>query len=429
MPRETTDVLSTVKASLAASTLTLLEAVVKKASEIPMPLYLVGGCVRDILLGTPVKDLDIVVEGNAALLAFEVSKELSGDVPVYSQFGTAILKVEGQRLDLATARQESYVRPGALPRVTPSTIQEDLGRRDFSINAMAIALSGRRPGRVLDPCRGREDLGHGLLRVLHARSFRDDPTRILRAVRYEQRLNFRVEEETNRLLLEAVQGGALDTVSASRIRRELELMFEEERPHRPLIRCGELGVLRAIHPPLGDGSGVKTLVGQDADDPPLAYLAALSYPMMDPEGEAFVARLRMPSRWAKVVRNTIAVRLKSGGDPESRPHIGERDLSPSQLCNFLDQVTPTSVQVRRVVVGVGKCKRCAGAISHPVTLCKAIPQWQGSYISGSRSRPRGRRGSAKAEGMGGSKDGSRPGKGRYGWWRSTSLRWIVRREG
>ena len=345
MPRETTNVLSTVKASLPASTFTLLEAVAQKASQNGMHLYLVGGCVRDILLGAPVKDLDIVVEGNAALLAFEVSKELSGDVPAYSQFGTATVKLEGQRLDLATARQESYVRPGALPRVTPSTIQEDLGRRDFSINAMAIALSGRRPGRVLDTNRGKEDLGLGLVRVLHPRSFRDDPTRILRAIRYEQRLNFRVEEETHTLLLEAVHGGALDTVSGSRIRRELELMFEEERPHLPLYRCGELGVLRAIHPPLGDGSAVKTLAGQGGEDLPLAYLAALSYPMVAQEGETFVARLRMPIRWAKVVRDTISVRLKSGGDPGSRPHIGEPGLSPSQLCNFLDQVSPTSVQV------------------------------------------------------------------------------------
>ena len=359
----------------------LLKAIAEKAAAIDMALYLVGGSVRDMLLGMPVKDLDIVVEGNAATLAFEVSKELSGDVPAYSQFGTAMVKLEGQRFDLATARQETYLRPGALPRVTPSTIQEDLGRRDFSVNAMAIALSGfPQPGRLLDPYGGKDDLRLGLIRILHPMSFVDDATRILRAVRYEQRLsqaqglNFRLEEKTERLLLKAAEGGMLNTVSGDRIRHELELMFDEEHPHPPLSRCGELGILRAIHLPLGDGSGVGVLADHTAANAPLTCLAALSYPLMAHEGEAFIHRLRMPSRWAKVVRDTIAVRLKSlsssevkdGSDPStgsgqapstslraeapaSRSHIGEPSLPSSHLCSFLDQLSLTSVQVNALL--------------------------------------------------------------------------------
>ena len=365
MPRKTSDLLSVLESSLRPSTFALLKAIAKKASEIDMPLYLVGGSVRDLLLGTPVKDLDVVVEGNAPTLALEVSKELSGDAPSYSQFGTAMLKLEEQRFDLVTARQETYARPGALPRVTPSTIEEDLGRRDFSINATAIALSGPQHGRLLDLYGGKEDLRHGLVRVLHPKSFVDDPTRILRAVRYEQRLSFRLEEQTQNLLLEAVEAGMLDTVSRDRIRRELEAMFREPQPYLPLCRCGSLGILMSIHPPLGEGPGVKALAGHEAGNDPLAYLAALSYPLTTQEGEAFIHRLHMPSRWARVVRDTIAVGLKSGGDPTGRPYIGESGLSPGQLCSFLDQLSPTSVQVNALLSASPRVKEALGLyISH-----------------------------------------------------------------
>ena len=353
--------LSILEGSLPTSTFTLLMAIADKASAIDMPLFLVGGSVRDMILhgeslcsdhdsavqskDALVKDLDMVVEGNAALLAFEVAKELSGEVLTYSQFGTATVKVEGQRFDLATARQETYRRPGALPDVTPSSIHADLGRRDFSINAMAIALSGPQMGHIFDRHKGTQDLKLGLIRILHPRSFVDDATRILRAIRYEQRLHFDLEEGTHKLLLEAVEGGMLNTVSGDRIRRELELMLQEKHPHLLLSRCGDLGILRAIYPPLGDGSCVKALEGPSGQDDPLAYLAALSFPLTSQEGEAFIHRLRMPSRWAKIVRDTVAVQMKSGADPTNRPYIGEPGLSPGQLCSFLDQLSPTSIQV------------------------------------------------------------------------------------
>ena len=349
MLQSTNNVLPSVESSLPPATFELLKAIAEKASEIDMSVYLVGGSVRDLLLGTPVKDLDIVVEGNAATLAFEASKELGGNVSDYAQFGTATVTITGQRFDLATARQETYSSAGALPKVTPSTIQEDLVRRDFSINAMAIAISGTHSGQLLDAHAGVDDLRHGLIRVLHPGSFSDDATRILRAIRYQQRLDFRLEEETHRLLMQAVNRGMLDTVSGDRIRHELELMFEEEHPSLPLSRCGELGVLGAIHPPLGNGAGVNDAARDDAGNSPLKYLAALSYPFTAQEGECFIHRLRMPSRWAKVVRDTIAVRLKSGGDPSGHPHIGAPSLSSGEICVFLDQLSTTSVQINAVL--------------------------------------------------------------------------------
>jgi tRNA nucleotidyltransferase (CCA-adding enzyme) len=152
--------------------------------------------VRDLLLGHSPKDLDLVVEGDAAMLASEVARKLSGQALTVSQFGTASVIVEGNRLDIATARKETYARPGALPRVVASTLWEDLGRRDFTVNAMAVALSASSFGMLVDMHGGQADLRARLVRILHLRSFVDDATRILRAIRYEQRLGFRLEDET-----------------------------------------------------------------------------------------------------------------------------------------------------------------------------------------------------------------------------------------
>ena len=164
-------------------------------------------------------------------------------------------------------------------------------------------------------------------------------------------MNFILENDTHKLMDEAVEGGMLATVTGGRIRRELEIIFSEENPHLPLLRCGTLGILRAIHPPLGDGSGVRKLAGLAPGDGPLAYLGALSYPLTSEEGDAFIHRLRMPFRWAKVVRDTISVRQIRRGNGVVRPGIGEPGLSPGRLCSLLDQFTPTSIKVNALLSG------------------------------------------------------------------------------
>ncbi|HET9196919.1 MAG TPA: hypothetical protein VFN92_01525 [Solirubrobacterales bacterium] len=202
-----------------------LEAVRGAARE---PVYLVGGAVRDLLLGRPRADVDLVVEGDAAALA----ARLGGAAVEHQRFGTVKVEVEGHEVDVATARTESYPRPGALPEVAAAeTIEADLSRRDFSINAMAIPLAGE--ARVIDPHGGRQDLERGLLRVLHPRSFEDDPTRAIRAARYGARFGFGLEPETYELL----QRTDLATVSADRRRAELERLAAE-----PTGRVG-LGLL------------------------------------------------------------------------------------------------------------------------------------------------------------------------------------------
>ncbi len=158
------------------------------------PVYLVGGAVRDLLLGHGRVDIDLVVEGDAAGLA----ARLGADVVEHERFATAKARLDGHEVDIASARNEVYLHPGALPEVEPSSLGDDLARRDFTINAMAIPL-GREP-ILIDPHGGRDDLAAGLLRVLHPRSFADDPTRALRAARYAARFGFALEAETAELL-------------------------------------------------------------------------------------------------------------------------------------------------------------------------------------------------------------------------------------
>ena len=345
MPLNTGNLLPTLERSFPGDTFSLLQAIARRASEIQTPLYLVGGSVRDLLMGTSLKDVDLVVEGDAPSLASEIARDLSGEVLAHARFGTATVKLGGHRFDLATARQETYPRAGALPTVSPSSIQPDLGRRDLTINAMAIGLSGREPGRLLDPCGGETDLRMGIVRVLHPGSFVDDATRILRAVRYEQRLGFTLQEDTRQHLVEAIERRMLRTVGEDRLRKELHLVFEEKQPHLALQRSGELGILSAIYPPLQHGPGVQKLVGHRYAKSPMAYLGALAYPLSADEAEGFIKALRMPSEWARVVRDTVAVKQRCGGGTGVPPPIGNSNLAIGDMCEFLDRMATTGVQV------------------------------------------------------------------------------------
>jgi tRNA nucleotidyltransferase (CCA-adding enzyme) len=192
-----------------------LEIVRREAEQ---PIYLVGGAVRDLLLERPRSDVDLVVVGDAAALA----DRLGGAAAEHERFGTVKVVLQGHEVDIASARTETYPQSGSLPVVEPAkSIEADLGRRDFTINAMALPLE-QEPG-VIDPFGGRGDLEQGLLRVLHPRSFEDDPTRAIRAARYAARFDFALEAETERLLREA----DLATVSADRRRAELERLAAE----------------------------------------------------------------------------------------------------------------------------------------------------------------------------------------------------------
>jgi tRNA nucleotidyltransferase (CCA-adding enzyme) len=207
-------------------------------------VYLVGGSVRDILLGGRPYDLDLVAEQDPDAVA----ARLGGELVAHDRFGTATVNVGGFSYDIARARRETYAHPGALPDVAPATLDEDLRRRDVTVNAIALPLAGAHAGELRAVPGALDDLDARLLRVLHDRSFIDDPTRLLRLARYASRLGFEIEPHTRELALGAARDGALKTVSGPRIGAELRLLAREDDPVAALRALRDLELDRAIDP-------------------------------------------------------------------------------------------------------------------------------------------------------------------------------------
>ncbi len=283
---------------------TLLREAINAAGRLGVSLYLVGGAVRDLLIGVSITDLDLVVEGDAQSMASALATTLKGEVLSHSQFGTVKIHVLGQHIDIVTARRETYRRPGALPTVRPGTITEDLERRDFTINAIALPLTPG-PLHLLDPRDGQGDIARGLVRVLHSASFQDDATRILRAVRYEKRLGFSLEKDTEKLLRRNLS--MMDTISGDRLRRELHLIFREDSAAQVLARTAELGALSAIYPHLPDVTAIEQRLSLQSlpESPvnPLHYVALLASSMEHDQRQGFIQRLNMPVTWTRVVQD------------------------------------------------------------------------------------------------------------------------------
>jgi tRNA nucleotidyltransferase (CCA-adding enzyme) len=309
---------------------------IKKAGESAQKkqqrLYLVGGVVRDLLLERNNLDLDIVIEGDAIKLAREMARLNRAKITVHPRFGTANLLWGKRSADMTTSRAETYDRPGALPTVKPGTIVDDLARRDFTVNAMAVELNPRHFGEFLDPHGGRQDLKKQVIRVLHDNSFIDDATRIWRAVRYEQRLGFRIAPATLKLLKRDT--AMLSTVSGDRIRHELELVLEEEEPEDAVKRAGKLGVLKELHPSLkGDDWLAETFaLARERclpDEPhPQLYLALLAYRLTADEMEQFISYLHLTKATAQVLRDSADINNKIN-------ELSMPGLAPSTIYNLL----------------------------------------------------------------------------------------------
>ncbi|MGN6167688.1 MAG: CCA tRNA nucleotidyltransferase [Solirubrobacteraceae bacterium] len=254
-------------------------------------VFLVGGAIRDLLLDLEPAELDVVVEGDA----IPVARELGGVVLAHDRFGTCKVRLDGHTYDIATARKETYQRPGALPDVAPAPLADDLKRRDFTVNAIAMALGGERMG-MLDELPGAlQDLDARTLRVLHDESFIDDPTRLLRLARYAGRLGFTVEPHTRRLAEMAIRTGALQTISGARIGTELRLLARDREPLQAFLAMRRLGLDRAIDPRFGlrDTEPVKLalrLLPRDGR-PDLLVLAAAAEDMPGPELATLLDRL------------------------------------------------------------------------------------------------------------------------------------------
>ncbi|KUK46959.1 MAG: hypothetical protein XD73_0156 [Anaerolinea thermophila] len=328
------DLSSLLENTLKPNQMKLIKMIAETAHEMRMHVYLVGGVVRDIILKSPILDLDFVVEGNAIELAHQLIALYGGKITSHRQFGTAKWFLEDSRIivsdndansssglpksiDLISARTEFYKNPSALPTVKLSSIKLDLLRRDFTINTLAIRLDGKHYGKLYDYWGGLDDLNDGIIRVLHSLSFVDDPTRMLRAIRFEQRFGFQIEKRTLELFEEAKP--LLKQVSGDRIRHEMDLIFRERLAVDILNRLQQLELLQAIDPDLhfskknaitlqaaienkaGDGWALPSKVGNSSTEIVILYTIFLCM-----QAEKSVQRINKRLKLPKVIQKSIS---------------------------------------------------------------------------------------------------------------------------
>jgi tRNA nucleotidyltransferase (CCA-adding enzyme) len=292
----------------------LLKRIGRLADERGVAVYLVGGVVRDLLLKREILDLDLTVEGDGMAFARLVADRYGAGLAVFERFATARLAFpDGLKMDIAMTRRESYSQPAVLPTIQPASIEEDLSRRDFTFNAIAVQLNSHQFGRVLDPYGGQRDLRARVIRVLHAGSFQDDPTRIFRAIRFEQRFGFRLERTTVSLLAQAASTDLIQGLSGPRLRNEILLLFAERDPVRAIARMGQLKLLRFLHRRLCYTKNVKQVVAavpkalvwwarrfpDSVVDRPIVYLMALSSESSQAVVVGMIRRLALSREQAK----------------------------------------------------------------------------------------------------------------------------------
>lgn len=344
----------TMLSQLPARAFILLEVAGRLADELGLSAYVVGGFVRDLLLGAKNLDLDLVIEGDGIAFAHALASHVQGQVKEHERFGTAVVTVpDGLRLDVATARTEYYEYPTALPTVEQSSIKKDLYRRDFTINTMAVALNESRFGELVDFFGGQRDLKEKTIRVLHSLSFVEDPTRIFRAIRFEQRFGFRLGKETLALIKGAVKMELFRRLSGARLLNELMLLFSEEEPSRTVARLAELDLLRFIHPAVKQSDRLAGMIKGIEDalkwyrllfldrpvEPWLIYIMALMDGLPAKTMGETVTRLGIAERHAEAVRaghvssNLVVRRLTK--QPSPTPAETYRLLSPLSVETLL----------------------------------------------------------------------------------------------
>jgi tRNA nucleotidyltransferase (CCA-adding enzyme) len=329
--------------SLPKDRLDLLHLLAEQAASRAVPLYIVGGAVRDLLLGRPLNDFDLTVEGDAIALAHALASKHGGGVTAHKKFGTAKwflpdqLKKDHDTLDLISARSETYKHPAALPTVILGSLADDLRRRDFTINALAIRLDGSDFGELRDDLHGMDDLQKGIIRVLHPRSFIEDPTRMYRAVRYERRYGFKIDEGTLALIPEARP--YVERLSAQRIRHELDLILEESHTLSMLKRLEELDLLSVIHPALANfnQSDLATVKSEDAvlQNRNSRWILWLMH-LPDQEMEFLNERLRFPSDLLKILHSASSL------NANLTAVVG---LKPSKAVEFLESYSIKAIEV------------------------------------------------------------------------------------
>ena len=319
-----------------------LRAVGRAAGELGSEPYLVGGLTRDIVAGFPPSDspdMDIALVGIGCDGFDEIARRVSGEITKRSQFNTVALRVGGHDFDLIMARAESYPAPGSLPVVRPGTLEEDLARRDFSVNAMAVSLSDENWGDLFDPQGGLADLRSGTLRILHPDSFQDDATRILRAARYASRLSLALSPETEDALLGSV--AYMAHISPARVRDELERVFLESQASAALGLLQEWGALTAIHPALRYDAAAWTMFSEKTGDLSRRGRIAMGYAILGAgmfvsESDSVAARFMPGARARRALRDAAGLTARiDGGEFEGAAN--------SAVAEALDALSELSV--------------------------------------------------------------------------------------
>lgn len=314
-------------------------------------VYLVGGAVRDLLLGEPSFDIDLAFEGDGIAFAERLAAALGGRMHAHEKFHTAVVLAGDLRVDVASARTEHYEYPAALPTVEHSSIRQDLHRRDFTINAMAVSLLPAEFGLLFDPYGGEGDLGRGIVRVLHNLSFIEDPTRIFRAIRYQNRYGFDMDGLTRQLARSCVEMGLVGDLSGARVRDELQAVLGEEEVAGALVSLDQLGLAGAVHPALDCGPESVGLVERldrarrrHAPELPAwrGRLAAIARGIPGGELDEWLERLRVRRRDARVVAAAAVV------PPRLAPALGET-LEPARIAELL---APHPAEVALMVVAL-----------------------------------------------------------------------------
>jgi tRNA nucleotidyltransferase (CCA-adding enzyme) len=354
----------------------LLQLAGQTGQELGVEVYAVGGFVRDMLLGIPNDDIDLVVEGDGIVFAQNLGHKLAARVRSHLKFRTAVLILpSGQKIDVATARLEYYEYPAALPIVELSSLKMDLYRRDFSINTLAIHLCPPHFGRLVDFFGGQQDLKDGVIRVLHSLSFVEDPTRIIRAIRFEQRFQFKIGSQTERLIKNAVRLNIFQKLSGARIRHELRLLAEDSAPLDALIRMRDLGLLQEIHPLLHFPqtkealleeiekiiTWYKLLFREESPDIWIVYFLGLVSGFDTHQVQALTSRLTFPPKRTELVESTrrqlryVAMQLAQWGK------------NGGSLADLYDILSPLSLEGLLYTMAKQRKLEQKKAISHYLT--------------------------------------------------------------
>jgi len=348
------NVSSLVKERLKKEQIVLLDSIAKIASIENVSVYVVGGFVRDLLLNIENLDLDLVVEGDGISFSKILSEKFNGSTKSHQEFGTSKLTLQDKsHIDVATARTEYYSHSAALPAIEPSSIKLDLARRDFTVNSMAIKLEKQGVFSLIDIFGGEIDLKNGFIRILHDLSFIDDPCRVFRAIRFEQRFNFRIEGATRDLMLSAIENKSIDQLSGQRVINEIKLILNEYDPQKCVDRMRELCLLQTFAPEISSYdfnwsviekidsvlNWLETILSiPEHPQKWRVYFLGLFISMKGVVFEKSVKRLHLPikiSNWIRLDRKFF---------DEAKCHLEEeKELKPSQVYDIFSKLSSEAV--------------------------------------------------------------------------------------